>query len=293
MPVRTGGTKVMEPIEWAFPPAPLTRREILSRLPETPLPGGRSGASGSPPAEGRPPLLFVHGLGHGAWCWDEHWLPEAAAQGWAAHAVSLRGHGGSGGHEDLHRWTFRDYAHDVLQAIIDLPAPPILIGHSMGALIVQRVLERYPAAPGAVLLAPAGTPAHGITAGLRLLARKPGKGLQFLAGRSIRFDADDLFGNRLDAATAQRHVARQTPESRLAQYQTVLPRRPRASTGPMLVLGGGEDRLISPADVLATAKHYGTRPHLYRGMGHDLMLDAGWRTPLQRLLDWADALPRR
>jgi pimeloyl-ACP methyl ester carboxylesterase len=280
MPVRADRTKVLEPLEWAFPPAPITDREVISREPDTPV-------------EGRPPLLFVHGLGHGAWCWDEHWLPEAAAQGWSAHAVSLRGHGNSGGREDLHRWTFRDYAHDVLQAIVDLPAPPILIGHSMGALVVQRVLERYPAAPGAVMVAAAGTPVHGLSTGLRLAARKPGKGLRFVAGRSIRLDADDLFSDRLDRATAERHVALQGPESRLAQYQCALPRRPRAFAGPVLVIGGGDDRLISHAEVMATATHYRTRPHLFRGMGHDLMLDAGWRAPLQRVLDWAADLPAR
>lgn len=47
-------------------------------------------------ATSRPNLLFAHGLGHGAWCW-EHWLPAAAEAGYPAFAVSLRGHGGSEG----------------------------------------------------------------------------------------------------------------------------------------------------------------------------------------------------
>jgi pimeloyl-ACP methyl ester carboxylesterase len=281
MPVRADRTKVMEPIEWAFPPAPIADRELIVRLPDGGVP------------EDRPPLLFVHGLGHGAWCWDEHWLPEAAARGWAAYAVSLRGHGGSAGHDELHRWKLRDYVHDVVQAITELPAPPVLVGHSMGALVVQRVLERYPAAPGAALVAPAGTPRHGLVAGTKLLLRKPGKGLAFLAGRPIRFDADDLFGERMDPVEAQRYVAAQTGESRWAQYQIVLPRRPRTARCPVLVLGGGEDRLIPPSDVARTAAHYGTRPHLFHGMGHDLMLDAGWRAPLTRLLEFAEGLPRR
>ena len=49
------------------------------------------------PTPGRPPLLMVHGIAHAAWCYDENWVPAAAAQGWPAYAVSLRGHGGSGG----------------------------------------------------------------------------------------------------------------------------------------------------------------------------------------------------
>ena len=52
----------------------------------------------APAAEPRPtPLLFVHGAWHGAWCWDEHFLGYCARRGYAAVALSLRGHGGSGG----------------------------------------------------------------------------------------------------------------------------------------------------------------------------------------------------
>jgi len=43
-----------------------------------------------------PPLLFAHGLGHDASCWDD-WRATAAEDGYPAHAVSLRGHGNSGG----------------------------------------------------------------------------------------------------------------------------------------------------------------------------------------------------
>jgi pimeloyl-ACP methyl ester carboxylesterase len=53
----------------------------------------REPATTADPGE-RPPLLFVHGLGHGAWCW-EHWLDTAAAAGYPAAAVSLRGHADS------------------------------------------------------------------------------------------------------------------------------------------------------------------------------------------------------
>jgi len=39
----------------------------------------------------RPPLLFVHGSFHAAWCWREHFMPHFAAAGWVTLAVSLRG----------------------------------------------------------------------------------------------------------------------------------------------------------------------------------------------------------
>ena len=43
------------------------------------------------------PLLFVHGAWHGAWCWEENFLPYFAQAGYHSHALDLRGHGKSGG----------------------------------------------------------------------------------------------------------------------------------------------------------------------------------------------------
>ena len=47
------------------------------------------------------PLLFVHGAFSAAWIWSEHFLDWFSERGWPVHAVSLRGHGGSEGHESL------------------------------------------------------------------------------------------------------------------------------------------------------------------------------------------------
>ena len=38
-----------------------------------------------------PPLVFVHGSYHAAWCWAEHWLPFFSAYGYDCYAVSLLG----------------------------------------------------------------------------------------------------------------------------------------------------------------------------------------------------------
>ena len=68
-----------------LPPEP--NLEVRSRLPKR--------------ANGRPPLLFVHGGYCDGWCWEPHFLPWFAARGYAAHALSLRGHGRSGGQETM------------------------------------------------------------------------------------------------------------------------------------------------------------------------------------------------
>src|SRR5215207_437635 len=76
--------------------------EIIARRPER----GRRG----------PRLLFVHGICVGAWIWDEHFLPFFAEAGFEAHAVSLRGHGGSGGRDRLSSWRLADYTDDLREA---------------------------------------------------------------------------------------------------------------------------------------------------------------------------------
>jgi pimeloyl-ACP methyl ester carboxylesterase len=81
--------------------------------------------------EGRP-ILFVHGAHHGAWCWKEHFLPYFSSKGFSALALSLRGHGGSKGYENLHSFSLDDYVEDVLEVMSSIEGKLILVGHSMG-----------------------------------------------------------------------------------------------------------------------------------------------------------------
>ena len=170
-------TVAMRPWDWAFPPSPVSHREVLSAQPA--------------PGTGRPPLLMVHGLAHAAWCFGENWVPSAAAAGFPSYAVSLRGHGGSAGARRLRRTTTRDYVHDVLQTIADLPSPPVLVGHSNGAVVAQLVAERYPLR-GLVLLAPA--PVHSAVADLVAIGRdRPADLLRAVVGRTLSMEPDILF----------------------------------------------------------------------------------------------------
>jgi pimeloyl-ACP methyl ester carboxylesterase len=245
-------------------------REIVSREPEQ--------------RDERPPLLFVHGAYHGAWCWDEYWLPELARRGWSAHAVSLRGHGESEGKDRLHRWSLRDYEHDVMQAIVSLPRRPVLIGHSMGSLVVERVLERYPAR-AAALLTPLG-PRHGWGTA-RVLARRDPLGFAVAtAGRSLPLRERHLFSG----GDGHGFIARMDEESRIVQWQLLLPRRRREARCPVLVMGAENDGLVHALDAVETAIRYGADLRFFPAMGHDLMLEPRWAEPLDALLAWLNGL---
>ena len=267
----SGRVGAVRPWEWALPPAPV-RREVLSALPDVDT--------------GRPPLLFVPGMGHGSWCFAEHWLPYAASRGFPAHAVSLRGHGGSGAAPRPGRTLLRDYVHDVVQEAVRLPVRPVLVGHSMGALVVARALARYPAR-GAVLVAPLGP-----GAAVARARRYPADTLRGLSGRPIRLTATELFGT--DGGAAAAYADRLTPEPPLVQYQLVLSRVPEPPRGepPVLVLGSRGDQAVPAADVERAARRHGTSPLWVDATGHELMLEPGWQRPLDAILDWVDRLPR-
>jgi non-heme chloroperoxidase len=262
-----------------LPPEP--NLEVRSRLPE------RSGA--------KPPLLFVHGGYCDAWCWAPHFLPYFAARGYAAHALSLRGHGASGGRESLFVAGIDDYAADVARVADGLPSPPVLIGHSMGAAVVERLIADGPVR-AAALLAPIPPAGLGPLAG-RLLAWQP----EYLVNMQ-RLDAPHLAGDALAAlrpmyfsddvaptilTEAVLHLAVESPRA-ILDLALPSPRpQPAASIKPF-VLGASGDRIVTAGDVAATAASYGTTPTIVPGLAHMMMLERGWQAVADPLLAWLE-----
>jgi pimeloyl-ACP methyl ester carboxylesterase len=232
--------------------------------------------------EGRTPVLFVHGLGHGAWCW-EHWLAGTAEAGHPAYAVSLRGHARSEGR--LRTALLGHYVDDVVRTATSLGRPAVLVGHSMGGLVVQRALARY-AAPAAVLVASVGaSPALGAL--LRVARRHPTDALRIVAGGSLPLRSEYLF-SELPEQEAERYTDRCHGESGVVQYQLLFHRPAPRPLGrpPVLVLATPDDALLPTSSVRSTAARYGAEVREFPGMGHDLMLDSRWREPLDVLLGW-------
>ena len=60
----------------------------------------------------------------------------------------------------------------------------------------------------------------------------------------------------------------------------------RVNRVPMLVLGAEQDTISVPRDIERTATVYGVEPHIFPGMGHNLMLEPGWRSVAERIADW-------
>jgi len=240
-------------------PVPPVEREVVTLLP----------AEG----DGKPPVLFVPGLGHGAWAYAVHWLAHTAARGFPAHALTPRAGG------DL-----RAHVHDVVQTAASLPRQTVLVGHGAGALVVAHALARYPA-KAAVLASPVLDGWASLGAALRA---NPVGTLPAMLGGRLRLSRRQLFSAALPTEQADEYLGR---------IDRVRPRRELVTHGPaatpvggppVLVVGSPDDRVVPRKSLDRTAARYGGAPLLFPGMAHDLMLDAGWAEPIEAIIDWLD-----
>lgn len=259
--------RIVRTWEWALPPAP-ARREVLAARPDD---------------EGRPPVLFVPGFGHGAWAFAEHWLEHTASRGFPAYAMSLRGHGDSG---STRRAGLQAYTQDVVQVASSLPRQAVLVGHGASALVVARAMARYPAR-AAVLVAPV---LGGFATAATALARNPIGTLPALVGGRLRLRRGQLFSRELPASDARGYTSRLGGASTRAQWQLLFGSAPEPPVGdpPVLVVGSPDDRVVPRSALTRASRRYGRAPLLFPGMGHDMMLDARWREPIDAILDWLD-----
>lgn len=246
----------------------------------------------------RPPLLFVHGGYSDSWCWDAYFLPWFARQGYAAHALSLRGHGESAGRDSLFVVGLDDYAADVEHVMAQLPVPPILIGHSMGAAICERLLATRPIR-AAALIAP--VPPSGLVGiAARLAAERPDTLMQMMQFDPTRLSAHVLeslrpyyFSDDVDRAIlaeATRHFCAESPRALLDLSLRLHWQLPERGTAPLLVLGVDGDRICAPDDVQATARHHGVDAEVLPGLAHMMMLERKWEEAARALLRWIETL---
>ena len=241
------------------------------------------------------PLLFVHGAWHAAWCWDENFLGFFAEKGYRTLALSLRNHGNSY-KKNPRTCSVADYVSDVASVANSLPAQPVVIGHSMGGLVVQKYLEKH-SAPAGVLLA--SIPVSGARRGLfRIVKRHP---LQFarasLTGKSLRAlsTPQSVRDNFYSAGTPESDIARYTAllDEEYFGRQTVdltmlsLP-KPQRVTTPLLVLGAERDACFSQDEIRETARAYGREAEIFPDMGHNMMLEPGWAAVAARIHLWLE-----
>ena len=213
------------------------------------------------PVLSRPPLVFLHGAFAGAWIWAANYLPWFARHGWEAYAISFRGHGTSAGAAELHEFGVADYAEDALSLLRSLDRPAVLVGHSMGGFVAQRIIG-LTAIRAYVLMAsvpPMGLSGPAITLAwcqpwlLNRLFEIQCLGMATAGPETLR---QAFFHKDLPGHEAAGYLGRIQDESLRATLELYLPVMVELSClrrVPSLVMGGLEDRLIAAFHIQQTA----------------------------------------
>lgn len=230
-----------------------------------------------------PPILFLHGIFVGAWCWH-NFLKDFAEHGYDAWAISFRGHGRSSRGS---AFGLNDFVADAQAAVDEIKRVtgqmPIVVGHSMGALVLQRLMLRRKLA-GAVLMCampPQGLlplalsnwclrPLQMLELGQLMLQQQHLKPEQFKFG---------MFAQPIDDESLKRYALKTVAEAPrlwgdLMQGSMCTP---WLKNCPMALIAASDDHLVPPAVTQMSAMTYGIPIHWLDGFGHGLMLERDWQ----------------
>ena len=241
-----------------------------------------------PASPARPPILFIHGILAGPW-YFENYQRFFAGRGYPSVAISLRGRPGSRRVPDLGRIALEEFVTDAREVAASM-GRPIIIGHSMGGLLAQRLAEEG-VSDTVVLLSSA--PPRGITVATPRLVLKQLKHLPTLARlspiRSSRADSDDLIFNRIPEEMRAGLHAQLLPDSALAARQislgTVAVDETRVRCA-MLVAAGLEDRFVAPRVARQLAVKYSAPCWQYPRNAHFLPMEPGWERIAADVESW-------
>ncbi|MCS6980944.1 MAG: lysophospholipase [Flavobacteriales bacterium] len=248
-------------------------------------------------APSRSTLLFVHGMAHGAWCWEWLWVPWLQKKGYPCVTMNLRGHSESEGWEHLRFTSIADYVRDVKYVISQLKEPPVIVGHSMGGFIVQKLLLAGTQLRAAILIA--SVPATGFGKGLwRLLRLAPLRFLRALLTLSTTpFSESPEIVRKLcfspDVPRERVHSAFMCmqPESFRAFLDMLFLdlHKPRRVSVPILCMAAGRDLIVENKALEKTARAFGSDYVLLPELAHNMMLDTHWEKACEKLHAWLQA----
>ncbi len=244
-------------------------------------------------------VVLIHGASGGPWTMQA-FADYLTERGCSCRLPTLRHHE-PGNTASLAGLSIQDYTDDLAGLVDDMDQPPVLIGHSMGGVIVQKLAERG-LASGAVLIN--SSPIAGV---LPTTDDERGIGRLLMAGgafweRELTLDFKPLAELALNAMPPDQQRAifdRMGPESGHAFFELFFwmfdERQVTAIAAhkvacPLLVASGTLDRGVSPANARQIVQHYGGRASLHEvpGGGHYMQMEPGWERLASTCADWME-----
>ncbi len=245
------------------------------------------------------PLLFIHGMWGGSWYWKK-FMKYFAQQGFECYAPNLRGHWGSKKTKDIGKTSILDYISDIQEVIQYLKTKylgaPILIGHSMGGLIAQKIIEinELFAIRAGILICPA--PPHGIPLKniMKPMGKQPNHLFSTTYKRPIKLSyrlAVKAMLECLDEKNRRRVYEKLVPESGLASKEIALGAVNVDETKihcPILIIACKKDKIVPAEVVKQIAQKYNGNIELkeYENHAHWVVEENGWELIAEDIKSW-------
>lgn len=241
------------------------------------------------PSRRPPPVLFIHGMFSDPGLLAP-WLQRLEAAGYQTHAPSLPGRNPTD-IQLLGRVGVPEFVDAASTARERLERPPIVIGHSLGALVAQR-LAAVTQTAALVLLAP--VPPWVLMPQLRILRYQIPLMPAILAGRAVMPPAAAF--RAIPFSTLKRDepdglIPRMVPDAgrafRSMSFGTSAVRVKREAVNcPVLCVSGTADRNVAPWIHRRIARRYSAEHHVYEGMPHWIVADSLIDEVAPPVLDW-------
>jgi pimeloyl-ACP methyl ester carboxylesterase len=249
-----------------------------------------------------PDIVLIHGFQATAQCWEPY-KEFFESRGFRVTAPDLPGRNGVPLPDGLKpgRVSLRHYAEYCAGVLRTFESPPVVIGHSMGALLAQMLAERNliraaalaaPSAPRGIFMASLS----GFWAFKRMLLTP------CFWRRQVKMTfSEAVYGLYQRVAP---HKRREYYDSLVADSGRILFEMTfwaldrhktsrvdqRRVTAPLLVVAGGKDKLILPRMARAIAKKYPTAQYVEcADLTHYLIGEEGWEESAERIYRWIDS----
>ncbi len=236
------------------------------------------------------PLVLVHGLWSGSWCWSG-WATRFSNLGWECWAINLRGRVEDNPQRTVARLTFDQCVEDLKEVIRAAGPSAVLLGHSLGGVMAMKAAEDENLS-ALILLSPPLPGNHPKSTGRVLQVLHLKYFLLVFLRLPIRIKERDFALHWLASLPRAQHrevLRGLVPESSYLVERLFKPHlssEPALVRCPVLVVGGTDDRVIPVEAVQQSARTLGAEFKEYSGHGHWMMEEEGWEAVVNDVHRW-------